>query len=72
MPNMTEQTAHQISESAALGAAKISPPVIATSLTLGGVELQDWLIMLTIVYTLIQIFISLPKICDVIKGWRNK
>lgn len=70
---MSEHTQHAqtFSDSIAIGTAKAAPPVVATGLTVMGVQLQDWLIILTIIYTLMQIFISLPKICDTIRSWRK-
>ena len=55
-----------------MAAIKTSPPVIVTGVTLAGVQLQDWLIMATILYTLIQIIIELPKLKQSFKEWRNK
>lgn len=37
------------------GAAKAAPPLSVTGLSLVGVPLADWLILLTIIYTLLQI-----------------
>jgi len=34
--------------------------------------LQDWLIMATLLYTVIQIIIALPKLKQSFKEWRNK
>ena len=42
--------------------AKVSPPIAVSGLTLAGVQLQDWLIMTTLLYTVIQIIIALPKL----------
>ena len=44
------------------GSHKTSPPVIVTGMTLAGIQLQDWLIMATIIYTVIQIIIALPEL----------
>ena len=55
-----------------MAAIKTSPPVIVTGVTLAGVQLQDWLIMATILYTLIQIIILLPELKQSFKEWRNK
>ena len=41
---------------------KTSPPIIVTGMTLAGIQLQDWLIMVTIIYTVIQIIIALPEL----------
>lgn len=36
-------------------AAKLAPPVAVTGLTLGGIQLQDWVLIATLVYTLLAI-----------------
>lgn len=55
-----------------MAAIKTSPPVIVTGLTLAGIHLQDWLIIATILYTVIQIIIALPKLKKSFNEWRNK
>ena len=55
-----------------MAAAKVSPPVIVSGLTVAGVQLQDWLIMATLLYTVIQIIIALPKLIQSFKEWRKK
>ena len=52
--------------------AKASPPIAVSGLTLAGVQLQDWLIMATLLYTVILILIALPKLKQSFKEWRNK
>ena len=46
---------HDLQHEALMGAVRASPPVAVTGLQLGGVGLSDWLILLTIVYTVLQI-----------------
>lgn len=55
-----------------MAAAKVSPPVIVSGLTVAGVQLQDWLIMATLLYTVIQIIIALPKLKQSFNEWRKK
>ena len=55
-----------------MAAIKTSPPIIVTGMTVAGVQLQDWLIMATILYTVIQIIIELPKLKQSFKEWRKK
>ena len=55
-----------------MAAIKTSPPIIVTGVTLAGVQLQDWLIMATLLYTVIQIIIALPKLNQSFKEWRGK
>jgi len=57
---------------AVMAVAKVSPPVIVSGLTVTGVQLQDWLIMVTLLYTVIQIIIALPKLKQSFKEWRDK
>lgn len=48
---------------AAVNAAKeVSPPAIVSGATILGLELQHWVYVVTIVYTLIQILRTFPKI----------
>ncbi len=68
---MADSSQH-IENGLSMAAIKTSPPVIVSGLTLGGVQLQDWLIMVTILYTLIQIIIALPKLKQSFSDWRNK
>ena len=69
--NMADTSQH-IEHGLSMAAIKTSPPVIVTGMTLAGVQLQDWLIMATILYTVIQIIIELPKLKQSFKEWRNK
>ena len=69
--NMTDTSQH-IEHGLSMAAIKTSPPVVVSGLTLAGVQLQDWLIMATILYTVIQIIIALPKLKQSFKEWRGK
>ena len=68
---MTDTSQH-IEHGLSMAAIKTSPPVVVSGLTLAGVQLQDWLIMATILYTVIQIIIALPKLKQSFKEWRGK
>ena len=68
---MTDTSQH-IEHGLSMAAIKTSPPVIVTGMTLAGVQLQDWLIMATILYTVIQIIIALPELKQSFKEWRDK
>lgn len=46
---------------------KASPPVTVGALTLLGLPLSDWIIIVTIVYTVLQIFFLLRD-----KWWRDR
>ena len=69
--NMADTSQH-IEHGLSMAAIKTSPPVIVTGVTLAGVQLQDWLIMVTILYTVIQIIIALPKLKQSFSEWRKK
>ena len=69
--NMADASQH-IENGLSMAAIKTSPPVIVTGMTLAGIQLQDWLIIATILYTVIQIIIALPKLKQSLKEWRNK
>ena len=68
---MTDTSQH-IEHGLSMAAIKTSPPIIVSGLTLAGVQLQDWLIMATILYTVIQIIIELPKLKQSFSEWRGK
>ena len=65
-------TSQHLEHGLSMAAIKTSPPIIVTGVTLAGVQLQDWLIMVTILYTVIQIIIALPKLKQSFNEWRNK
>jgi len=69
--NMAEASQH-IEHGLSMAAIKTSPPVIVTGMTLAGIQLQDWLVMVTIFYTVIQIIIALPNLKQSFKEWRGK
>jgi len=69
--NVTDHSQH-LESGLSMAAIKTSPPVVVSGLTLAGVQLQDWLIMATILYTVIQIIIELPKLKQSFKEWRGK
>ena len=68
---MAEASQH-IENGLSMAVAKTSPPVVVSGLTLAGVQLQDWLIMATILYTVIQIIIALPELKKSFNEWRDK
>ena len=69
--NITDHSQH-LETGVTMAVAKTSPPVVVSGLALAGVQLQDWLILATILYTLIQIIILLPKLKQSFKEWRGK
>ena len=65
-------TSQHLENGLSMAAIKTSPPIIVTGMTVAGIQLQDWLIMATILYTVIQIIIALPKLKQSFKEWRKK
>ena len=47
-------TSQHLEHGLSMAAIKTSPPIIVTGMTIAGIQLQDWLIMATILYTVIQ------------------
>ena len=72
MQNNMADTSQHIEHGLSMAAIKTSPPIIVTGVTLAGVQLQDWLIMATILYTVIQIIIALPNLKQSFNEWRKK
>ena len=68
---MAEASQH-LEHGLSMAAIKTSPPLIVTGMTLAGIQLQDWLIMATILYTVIQIIIALPELKKSFNEWRDK
>ena len=65
-------TSQHLEHGLSMAAIKTSPPIIVTGMTVAGIQLQDWLIMATILYTVIQIIIALPELKQSFKEWRGK
>ena len=65
-------TSQHLEHGLSMAAIKTSPPIIVTGMTVAGIQLQDWLIMVTILYTVIQIIIALPKLKQSFNEWRKK
>lgn len=65
-------TSQHLEHGLSMAAIKTSPPIIVTGMTFTGVQLQDWLVMVTILYTVIQIITALPELKKSFKEWRNK
>jgi len=65
-------TSQHLEHGLSMAAIKTSPPLIVTGMTFTGVQLQDWLVMVTILYTVIQIIIALPNLKQSFNEWRKK
>jgi len=71
MSNVADHSQH-LESGLSMAVAKTSPPVVVSGLTLSGIQLQDWLILATIIYTVIQIIILLPTLKQSFSEWRKK
>ena len=69
MLDKTEHVQH-VQHVAEVGAvtAKVAPPVVVSGMVIAGYPLQDWLIVLTIIYTVIQIVLLIPKLRQMWRG----
>ena len=65
-------TSQHLEHGLSMAAIKTSPPIIVTGMTVAGIQLQDWLIIATILYTVIQIIIALPNLKQSFNEWRKK
>jgi len=52
-------------------AGKISPPLTVSGLAFAGVSLQDWVFIATLVYTIVQTLLLVPKAMKIVQGWRR-
>ena len=62
-------TEHHAGEAAA-AAVKASPPLAISGMYLAGHPLQDWLVLATLAYTILQLILLLPKFHRQYKAWR--
>ena len=67
-----ESSQQHLEHGLSMAAIKTSPPIIVTGMTVAGIQLQDWLIIATILYTVIQIIIALPELKQSFNEWRKK
>ncbi len=67
-----ESSQQHLEHGLSMAAIKTSPPIIVTGMTFAGIQLQDWLVMVTILYTVIQIIIALPNLKQSFNEWRKK
>ena len=58
-------------EGVSVAVAKVFPPIAVSGFNACRHD-QDWLIMATLLYTVIQIIIALPKLKQSFNEWRNK
>lgn len=55
---------HELAVGVVVSAAKTAPPVAVSIFTLAGHPLQDWVLIATLVYTVLQIILLWPKFRD--------
>ena len=46
-----------------------APPVTVAGMTFIGIPLADWVLIVTLVYTGVQLVIALPKAVAVVRTW---
>lgn len=59
---------HELAVGVVVGAAKTAPPVVVSAFALAGHPMQDWVLLATLVYTVLQIVLLWPKFRD----WNNR
>lgn len=62
---MSDQTAQSI----ARDLMPAAPPVAVGSMTYLGIPLSQWVLIVTLVYTVAQIIIIAPKVFAVLRSW---
>ncbi|WP_432473741.1 hypothetical protein [Amphritea sp. HPY] len=53
---------------AAAGLAKAAPPLAVTGMTIYGIELSDIVLIVTLVYTVLQVILLIPRYWQLIKN----
>ena len=56
---------------AAVDTVKAAPAATVAGMTIVGVQLSDVVLLATLVYTVLQVVLLLPKLKTVWKDWRN-
>ena len=59
---------HELAMGVVVSAAKTAPPVAVSLFTLAGHPLQDWVLMATLVYTVLQIILLWPRF----RNWNRR
>lgn len=60
------EAAYTNKQEISMAVAKGTPPVVAIGMTVAGYPLSDWLVLLTIIYTLLQIWATAHRL------WRER
>lgn len=55
----------------AMATAKLTPPITVTGMTLAGYTLQDWVLLATLVYTVLQICITVYRLYKEHRGTKQ-
>lgn len=70
---MNESQRHlveSVGDQTMLALGKASPPVAVSAATVAGLALQDWVLILTAIYTLLQLLLLSPKVVEFVrKHW---
>jgi len=68
MVAQANEHAHTLGEGAAMAVGKTAPPVAVSALTLYGVQLSQWVLMATLLYTVLMIIHVALEIYAQLKG----
>lgn len=50
---------------------KATPPVTVSALSIAGVSLQDWVLIATLIYTVLQLLLLVPKVLKWLRELRR-
>lgn len=62
----------QASESLARDLMPAAPPVGVAGMTLLGFPVADWVLLATLIYTIAQLVVVMPKAIDVVRKWTRR
>lgn len=56
---------------AAADMAKAAPPATVAGMTVAGIHLSDLVLIVTLIYTLMQTVLTVPRLVKMYRDWRN-
>lgn len=68
MTTHLDQHAHSLGEGVAVAAGKTAPPVVVSALSVYGVPLNQWVLIATLIYTVLMIIHTALKIYAQLKS----
>lgn len=54
-----------------MAAAKATPPIGVAGMVIMGYPIQDWLVAVTLLYTILQIILLIPKFHAWYRAWKG-